>query len=426
MSSKAKTVRLGILGLGNVGSGLVELIRKNAGVIERKSDIRFEIVRALVRSRKKKRPLPQELITYKAEDVVCSPEVNIVVELIGGVEPARTFILKALESGKSVVTANKAVLASHGDEIFETASRNHCQVGLEASVCGGIPIVHALSSGLIANQVTQLMGILNGTTNYILTTMQEGGIGFKEALRNAQKKGLAEADPSFDIKGLDAAHKLLILSELTFQTKAKLSEIIVEGIEAIEEEDISAAKQFGFVIKPVALGTRIGNQLDLRVHPALIHHTHPLANVRHEFNAVLVKGDAIGEMIFYGKGAGSLPTASAVLSDIVEIARNPHATMLWNPSKSIRHSPVESSSRFYFRFPIYDRPGLIGKIATVLGNHKVSITDAVARLTCNQTNRGNVMIVTHSASESAVRDALKEISRSNVLAAPAVAVRILE
>jgi homoserine dehydrogenase len=421
-----KTIRLGIMGLGVVGSGLVELIKKNAGVIERKSDVKLEVVKALVKTQGKPRPLPSDQITYNPDELICDPNVDVVVEVIGGIEPARTYILKALEVGKSVVTANKAVLASYGDEIFEAATKNKCQVGFEASVCGGIPIIRALTSGLIANQVDHLIGILNGTTNYILTKMQEEGIDLQDALTQAQECGLAEADPTFDVQGLDAAHKLLILSELTFQTKAKLSEIIVEGITSISKEDILTAAQFGFVIKPIALGTRMQEKLDLRVHPALIENTHPLATVRHEFNAVMVKGDAIGEMIFYGKGAGSLPTASAVLSDIVDIARTTYSGGIWHPNRSVKLSPIESSSRFYFRFPIFDKPGIIGKLATVLGNHQISITDALARLECNETNKGNVMIVTHKASESVVTNALKEIETMNVLTDKPIAIRIVE
>jgi homoserine dehydrogenase len=420
-----KTVRLGILGLGTVGSGLVELVARNAEMIQRRSEVQLEIVKALVRNPDQARPLDAQRVTTTADDVLNNPDVDVVVELIGGIEPARTYILRALEAGKDIVTANKAVLAAHGDEIIATASTHRRQVGFEASVCGGIPIIQALSSGLIANRVDEFIGILNGTSNYVLTRMSEEGEDYGDALADAQAAGLAEADPSFDVRGIDAAHKLLILTELTFQVKASLDEITVEGIDTIERIDIKTAQDFGFVIKPLGVAKKRANRLDLRVHPALIPSGHPLANVKHEFNAVMVKGDAIGEMTFYGKGAGSLPTASAVLSDIVEIARSEYAVPVWNPQKSIRFERVDSESRYYLRFPIVDQPGIIGRLATVLGNHGISITHAHAVLVCDETNRGNVMIITHSASEREVDKALREIVGLEILTAAPISLRIL-
>jgi homoserine dehydrogenase len=421
-----KPVNIGILGLGTVGTGLVELIKRNSRIIEEKSDVSLQVRRALVKEKTKTRPLEEKLVTTDADEIFKDPDIGIVVELMGGIEPARTYILKALDSGKSVVTANKAVLAAHGDELFSAAAQNKCQIGFEASVCGGIPIIRALTSGLIANRIDMLCGILNGTTNYILTKMTEEGLSYETALKQAQELGLAEPDPTFDVKGIDTAHKLLILSELTFQTKALIDEIIVEGIDRLEQEDIKTAREFGFVVKLVAIGRRDGEKLDLRVHPALISTGHPLSSVRNEFNAVLVKGDAIGEMIFYGKGAGSLPTASAVLSDVVEIARNPHSNGVWNTGKSAKLSLLEAESRYYLRFPIYDLPGVIGLITTALGNHNISITHAQATLVKDKGSQGNVKIVTHKASESAIRKALTEIGRLPVLNGKPIAVRIFE
>ena len=422
----AKTVRIGLMGLGTVGSGLVSLIERNAPIIERRSDVKLEIARALVKGANKKRPLPEDKVTLNPRDIFDDPSIDIVVEVIGGIEPARTYLLEALKAKKNIVTANKAVLAAHGDEILALAGANECQVGFEASVCGGIPIIQALSSGLIANRVDELIGILNGTSNYILTRMSEEECTFDFVLSEAQEKGLAEADPSFDVQGIDAAHKLLILAELTFQVKAQMNEITVEGIDRITPVDIKTAHDFGFVIKPIAIAVRDGDNMDLRVHPALLPKLHPLASVHHEFNAVLVKGDAIGEMIFYGKGAGSLPTASAVLSDIVEIARSDYVVPVWNPQKSIKFAPIESKSRYYLRFPIYDKPGMIGKIATVLGDHGISITHAMALLECNETNKGNVMIVTHASKEQDIRHALADIQKAGTLTETPLAIRMLE
>lgn len=419
----SKPARLGLLGLGTVGSGLVEIVRKNAASIEKRSGVRLEIVRALVKSPGKARPLPLEQVVLDAESIFNDPGIDIVVEVMGGIEPAKGYILRALEAGKSVVTANKAVLAAHGAEIFQKAKDTGKQLGFEASVCGGIPIIRALSSGMIANEVDELVGILNGTSNYILTRMYKDKLSFEEALRLAQVNGLAEADPTFDVEGIDAAHKLIVLTELTFQTKATLDDLEREGITQIEPVDIKVADEFGFVIKPVAVARRQGDALDLRVHPALVPFEHPLGPVSDEFNAVMVKGDATGEMIFHGKGAGSLPTASAVMSDIIEIARNPSSGVMWNPTKSRRVNHLEGRSRYYLRFPIHDRSGLIGKIATVLGNYGISITHALARL---NNGTGNVMIVTHETSETEVCRALAEITAAGVLSGEPLSLRILE
>ncbi len=421
----ADTVRLGLMGLGTVGSGLVELVNRNAAAIEQKSGVRLEIAKALVKTPGKPRPLPPERLCYDPAELVEDPEVDLVVEVIGGIEPAKSLMLRALEAGKDVVTANKAVLARHGAEIFTAAARAGRQVGFEASVCGGIPIVRAISSGLIANDIDEFVGILNGTSNYVLTRMYKDKLPYPEAVRLAQEKGLAEADPSFDVGGLDAAHKLIVLTELTFQVKATVDEIELEGIEQIEPVDIEIADQFGFVIKPLAVARRQGELLDLRVHPALVPFEHPLGAVSDEFNAVLVKGDAIGEMIFLGKGAGSLPTASAVLSDIVEIARNSGNGVMWNPLASRRLAHVEATSRYYLRLPIYDRPGLIGKIGTALGDEGISVTHVQARV-AGRADEGQMMIITHPTAESVVNRALERIHAACALRGAPVTLRIVD
>ncbi|MFN8139264.1 MAG: homoserine dehydrogenase [Fimbriimonadales bacterium] len=421
----SRHIRIGLLGLGTVGTGLVEIIERNSELIRNKSDVTFEIVKALVKDPNKPRPLPPEKITTDPEQIFTDKEIDLIVEVIGGISPAREYIIRAFECGKDVVTANKAVLATHGDEIFRSAASNGKQLGFEASVCGGIPILRAITSGLIGNRVNSLTGILNGTSNFILTRMQEEFISFEDALQIAKEKGLAEADPTLDVSGMDAGHKLMILAELTFQAKPKIESLKVEGITSLDPNDFRTADSLGFVIKPVAMANRVSDQLDLRVHPALVPKNHHLAAVRNEDNAVIISGDAIGEMVFHGKGAGSLPTASAVLSDLVEIARNPNSSPLWNPTRTIESTNVDSCSRFYLRFPIFDRPGMIGLISTVLGNHQISITDAIARLVCDETNQGNVMIMTHEAPESAVRAAIEHIRGAGALNGPAIALRII-
>jgi len=422
----AKKTQIAILGMGNVGTGLVELLRRNERLIESKSNVTLNIRRVLIRSPEKPRPVDRSLLTTDFEQIVKDPDISLVVELIGGIEPARTYILRSLEAGKNVVTANKAVLAAHGDELFSMAAKKGRTIGFEASVCGGIPLIRALTTGLVANRIEQICGILNGTCNFILTKMTQDGLAYAEALKRAQEQGLAEADPTLDVKGLDAAHKLLILAELCYQAKVSLEDLIVEGIDQIEAEDIRTAKEFGFVIKLVAIGQRQGEKLDLRVHPALISTNHPLSSVHNEFNAVLIKGDAIGEMIFYGKGAGSFPTASAVLSDVIEIARNPSLNGFWSSRPKAQPSALEAESRFYLRFPIYDLPGVIGLITTALGNHQISITHAQATLVPERGSRGSVKIITHKTREGKLRQALVEVSRLPVLTSKPIALRILE
>lgn len=420
----AHGINVGLLGLGNVGGGLIELVRRNSAVIAERSGIEIKIKKALVRDIARPRPVHKDFLTTNPDDILNDKEIDVVVEVMGGIEPARTLLLKAIEKGKNVVTANKAVLAGHGDEIFQAASDKRCRIGFEASVCGGIPIIRALTNGLVANRIEQLCGIVNGTTNYILTRMHEEGLSFRDALRRAQDLGLAEPDPTLDVKGIDAAQKLVILADLAFHAKATVDGITVEGIDTLDVEDIRTAKEFGYTIKLVALGQKQADRIDLRVHPALIPNTHPLANVRNEYNAVFLRGDAIGEMVFYGRGAGSLPTASAVLSDIVEIAHAPSLNG-WRFQKKTRTALVESESRYYLRFPIYDLPGVIGLITTALGNHKISITHALATLQPDP-KMGNVKILTHKVTEGVLKRALGQVARLPVLNGKPVAIRIFD
>lgn len=426
----SRPVRLGLLGLGTVGTGLVEILKKNSASIQEKSGVQLEIAKALVKSKNKPRPLDPSQLTFSPEEIFNDDSIDIVVEVIGGIEPAKSYIIRALESGKSVVTANKAVLAAHGAEIFSSASKAGKQLGFEASVCGGIPLIRALSSGMIANEVEELVGILNGTSNYILTRMYKDKMSYEDALAMAQEQGFAESDPTFDVEGVDAAHKLIVLTELTFQRRVSMDSLERQGITQIESIDIRVADEFGFVIKPIAVANSREGSLDLRVHPALVPYEHPLGPVSDEFNAVMVKGSETGEMIFRGKGAGSLPTASAVMSDIIEIARNPSVGVMWNPATSQEAKFSECETRYYLRFPIREGTGLIGKIATVLGEHGISITHASARLSGEkggiEGQTGNVMVVTQETTDTRVREALKVISEAGVLAGEPLSLRIVD
>jgi homoserine dehydrogenase len=418
-----KTRTVALLGCGTVGRGLVELIGRNRALIAERSGVDLEISRILVRDLAKERGgVDRSLLTDRPEEAVANG-ADVVVEVIGGIEPARTFVLEAIEAGKNVVTANKALLAECGPELFRRAAARNVRIGFEASVGGGIPIIRALSSGLAGNRIERICGILNGTCNFILTRMAEERLSFGDAMADAQARGFAEADPSLDIDGGDAAHKLHILAGLAFGRSLERGAVRVEGIRGIDQEDLEAAESFGFILRHIAVARDLGGSLDLRVHPALLPGDHPLAHVRNENNAVLLKGDAVGEMVFHGRGAGAAPTASAVLSDIIDLARNgagpPPRLPIRGPAPAA--DPV---SERYFRFPVVDAPGVIGLIATALGNHGISISHASATLVPGKRAQGSVKILAHACASSAASKAVGEIGRLPVLTGKPVAIPI--
>lgn len=319
-----KNIKVALLGLGTVGTGVWKIIRDNGRSIEEKTGCRLEITKILIKNPDKKRAveLPEGILTVDYDSIVSDPDIDIIVEVIGGITPAKDFILRALQGGKQVVTANKALLAHHSDEIFEAAERYKRSIRFEASVCGGIPIISALQESLVSNEIEEITGILNGTTNYILTKMAEEGKDYQEALREAQSLGYAEADPASDVEGYDAAYKLAILSYLAFGIKPDVRKIKREGISGLTRQDILAAKQKGLCIKLIANAQKINGEYRLGVAPRLIPLNHPLAGVSGVNNAVLVKGNAVKELMFYGQGAGEMPTGSAVVSDIIALARS--------------------------------------------------------------------------------------------------------
>ena len=418
---KTKTVSL--LGCGTVGRGLVELIRRNRSLIAERSGVDLEISKILVRDLVKERAgVDRALLTDRPDEAVANG-ADVVVEVIGGVEPARTLVLEAIDAGKHVVTANKALLAECGPELFRRAAERNVRIGFEASVGGGIPIIRALSSGLAGNRIERICGILNGTCNYILTRMADDALSFEAALAEAQARGFAEADPALDIDGTDAGHKLQILAGLAFGRPLARGSVRVEGIRSIEREDLAAAESLGFVLRHVAVGRDLGTSLDLRVHPAFLSKDHPLAHVRHENNAVLLKGDAVGEMIFHGRGAGAAPTASAVLSDIIDLARNGTGPAPRIPDSEPAASSDPESER-YFRFPVVDAPGVIGLIATALGNRGISISHASAALVAGARDRGSVKILAHACPAGVARKAVDEIARLPVLTGRPVSIPI--
>ena len=424
-------VTLGLIGLGTVGTGVVRLLRDNGDLIEKKTGIRFRLKRIADRGIRDFREFPLDgyELSESAEAVLEDPEIELVIELIGGYEPARTYLLQAIESGRDVVTANKALLARFGGEIFALADRVGVEVGFEGSVAGTVPIIRILQDGLAANRIEKIAGIVNGTTNYVLTKMTEEGLTYEAALAEATAAGFAEADPSLDVDGEDAAHKLAILATLAFGVKPEQGDIHVEGIRGISQADVKFARENGYVLKLLAIGRKTNGHVELRVHPALVPKMHPLASVRNEFNAVFVRGDASRETMYYGRGAGQMPTASAVLSDIIEIAERalhrPHGTaraagdrirkrtLYWSTDK---FRPIyEVRTRFYLRFPIADTPGAIGTLTTILGRRGVSIAAVHASIVDASANRGQIEILTHEAEEMAVRVSCTEIEKTGIL-----------
>lgn len=407
-------VRIAILGLGNVGQGVWKILNANRNEIMIKCGYEIEVAKILVRDANKPRgvEVPEGIITTDVQDVFDDESIKIVVELMGGVEPAREYMLQAMRRKKHVVTANKLVLATQGEELFETAEKEGVLFYYEASVGGGIPVIREINESLTANKIEKLFGIVNGTTNYILTKMTLEGMDFDEALKEAQAKGYAEADPTSDIEGYDAAYKLAIMSSLSFGTKVDVSSIYREGISNISALDIANADRLGYVIKLLAIGKQDDNRLELRVHPTMVPKSHPIANVNDSFNAIFIKGNAVGDLMLYGRGAGDLPTGSAVIGDIISILRNnvdlSAASVLRKglTPKEVQ-SPHENSSGYYIRLDVKDQPGVLGEIAAVLGKHNVSI------LTVNQDVKSedsvSMVLLTHETLEGNIAESVKDI-----------------
>jgi homoserine dehydrogenase len=374
-------------------------------------------------------------VTTKARDLIADPAVDIVVELIGGYEPARQFVLEALGAGKPVVTANKALLAVHGAEIFAEAERRGLDLGFEASVGGGIPIIRTLKEGLAGDRTRAVYGIVNGTSNYVLSTMTQEGRAFRDVLSDAQRAGLAEADPTYDVDGTDAAHKLALLAMLAFGVRVKFADVYTEGIQRIEPVDISFARELGYTIKLLAIAKDHGDAIETRVHPTMIPQGHLLADVGGAYNAIYVQGDALGSSMYFGLGAGMMPTATAVLADVMEIARSqkkeasgrvPPLGHPWRGLRRVTTRPMGGlSSEFYLRFMALDRPGVLARIAGFLGNEQISIASVIQKERKRDTTVP-VVILTHTALESSLRKALREIARLRVVRGKPVVLRIEE
>lgn len=415
-------VDIAILGLGTVGQGVVKIIQANQEQWDKRCGGTINIKKVLVRNAQKQREvvLPAGVVTSSWQDIISDPDIKIVVELMGGIEPARSYILEAINSGKNIVTANKDLLAEHGQELFEASKDQGVDLYFEASVGGGIPIINPLKQSLVANNIIKVMGIINGTTNYILTRMSKEGMDYSRALQEAQDLGYAEADPTADVQGYDAARKIAILSSLAFHSRIRFQDVYVEGITGITPQDLEYARDLGYVIKLLGIAREEDKKVEVRVHPALIPQTHPLANVNDSFNAVFVYGDAVGETMFFGRGAGQMPTASSVTGDIVEVINNLRKSSTGRMSctcydqKEIK--PIgEVETKYYLRLHVVDRPGVLASIAGFFGNHGVSLA-SVLQKNGKDTGVAELVVITHRVKEKNIQDALaviRELSITN-------------
>ncbi|MBW6409932.1 homoserine dehydrogenase [Clostridium weizhouense] len=413
-----KKVRIALLGLGNVGRGVCMILNSNKEEIMKRSGYEVEIAKILVRDKNKPRGIDvsKELITTDFNEILNDDSIKVVLEMMGGIEPAREYMLQCMDKGKHIVTANKMLLATNGDELFEKADSNGLMFKYEASVAGGIPIINGIDESLTANKIKELYGIVNGTTNYILTKMESEGLGFDEALKEAQDMGYAEADPTSDIEGYDAQYKLAILSSLAFGTKIDIDNVYREGITNIKPIDMDYAKEFKMVIKLLAIVKENNEKLELRVHPTMIPKKHPLANVYDSFNAVFVKGNAVGDLMFYGRGAGDLPTGSAVVSDVIAILRS--NIDLENNNSVVKNNLwdrkiadiKEVKSKFYIRASVLDEPGVLGEITAILGKYNVSLRSVIQKGDQNEEGNVTIVLVTHTTSQKQIYDSCNEIS----------------
>lgn len=426
-------INVGLVGFGTVGSGVAKMLLSRRDFFARRVGIPLVLKRVATRHLRRSRAvrIDPRLMTANPQAILEDPDIDVVVELIGGIHPAKEVILQALQSGKSVVTANKALLAHEGAALFKAAKKQGVDLYFEASVASGIPIIKSIREGLIGNDLEGIYGILNGTTNFILSEMARGdGRSFQSALKEAQERGYAERNPSLDIRGIDTAHKLSVLTLLGFGRAVRPEEIYVEGISEITANDVRYASDFGYTIKLLGVAKRDGDQLEVRVHPALLPKSHPLSSVSGVHNAVSVKGDLIGELVLYGQGAGRYPATSAVIADLVDVARNlkyqsPQRVPPPVPTHRIRRVRRigEIDGRYYFRFSCIDRPGVLARIARILGAHRISIASVIQK-DRRREHIVPVVIMTHDAKEKDVQEAFAEIDRLSVIRRKSVLIRM--
>lgn len=425
-------IGIGIIGLGTVGMGTYRILTENNSLIKQKTGLDIKVVKIAEIDPKKIKAarVPGNMLAKDALDLLEDDNIRIIVELIGGIHPAFEFISGALEKGKWVVTANKALLAEKGNNLFGTADRKGCEIGFEASVCGGIPVIRAIREGLVGNKISYMLGILNGTSNYILTRMTDEEIPFTEALRDAQRLGFAEKDPTFDIEGIDAAHKLSILTRLAFSYPIDMKDIVIGGISKIEPVDIVFAREFGYKIKLLGMAKEIDGSIEARVEPAMIPVAHPMSTVNGVFNAVYVVGDRVGPTLFYGKGAGSDPTGSAVVSDIVDMAlrlesNNQRVRIPAHRREKKRKEAKESLVPHYMRFTAEDRPGVLSKVSGILADYGISIS-AVTQKERKEGGYVPIVMLTHEANEKDLKKAKSTIDKQPFIKGESVHIRVEE
>jgi len=432
-----KPINVGLLGLGTVGGGTLTVLRRNAEEITRRAGREIRVLRAAVRNLDKAKALAGDLpLTTNPFDVVDDPDIDIVVELIGGLEPARELVMQAIANGKHVVTANKHLVAKFGNEIFAAAQARGVMVAFEAAVAGGIPIIKALREGLTANRIEWLAGIINGTSNFILTEMRDKGAAFEDVLKEAQRLGYAEADPTFDIEGIDAAHKLTILSAIAFGIPMQFDRAYTEGISKLTREDVQYAEELGYRIKLLGIARRAENGIELRVHPTLIPERRLIANVDGAMNAVLVLGDAVGPTLYYGAGAGAEPTASAVVADLVDVTRlhtaDPHHRvphLAFQPDQ-LADTPIlpmeEVRTAYYLRLRAFDRPGVLADITRILADSNISIDAMVQKEPAEGEEQVNIILLTHVTVEKNVNAAIAKIEALDTVAGKVMRIRLEE
>ncbi|MCK9364214.1 MAG: homoserine dehydrogenase [Syntrophales bacterium] len=430
-----RVINLGLIGFGTIGTGVIKLLQKNGELIAGRlgAEIRLKRIADLDITTPRGVDIPEGILTTKADDILNDPEIDIVIELMGGYEPARTFILKAMDNKKHICTANKALLATYGDDIFRSAHRNGVNIGFEPSVGGTIPVIKTIKESLIGNRIESIMAIVNGTSNFILSKMTDEGGSFETVLKEAQTLGFAEANPTFDIEGVDAAHKLAILLSLSYGKRVCLEDLHREGIASIGEQDIAFARELGYRIKLLAIAIRRGELIEARLHPTMVPFGHLLANVNSNFNAFHIIGDAADSVFLYGQGAGMMPTASAVISDVVDIARDiikgsagrvPPRVFDEEKISDINLLPFEEIiTNYYFRFSVADRPGVLSRISGILGQNNISIAVVIQK---GRRQNGAVPIVmtTYKAKERHVQKALAEIDTLDVVMGKTMLIRI--
>jgi len=431
--TRAGTVRIGLLGCGTVGGGAIQLLKANAEYLAQSVGAPLEVARVLVRAPDKERvpELDRAVLTTDPEAVLGDPDIDVFVELMGGVEPARGYVERALNAKRSVVTANKMLLATHGPSLVDRAIANGVDLAFEGSVGGGIPVIRVLRDALASDWVTHLEGIVNGTCNYVLTRMRSDGLGFDEAVREAQAKGYAEANPSLDVDGHDAAHKLVVLAMLAFGARVEAARVPTEGIRGIDPIDHRFAERFGFTIKHLAIGRDRGEGVELRVHPALVRRDTPLANVGGVMNAIALEGRALGPCLLSGRGAGDMPTAVSVVADILDVARAWRSGFAGTATRAIQlqSRPLTSvddvRTRYYLRFQVHDRPGVLARLAGTLGEAGVSIEQMVQEGGGGSSGVPvDIVMLTHEAVERDVQRAMASIAGSGVAALPPRLIRI--